>query len=71
MAGTMAAAVCHEQKMTLIARARIRDKAAIGQLLRQCNPDLRQYARMHCRLSDIDDAVQESMLTLSRKAWLA
>ncbi|MEO7495092.1 MAG: RNA polymerase sigma factor [Massilia sp.] len=34
-------------------------------MLSQCHPDLRRYARLHCRMSDVDDAVQESMLALA------
>ncbi|MGH8211401.1 MAG: RNA polymerase sigma factor, partial [Steroidobacteraceae bacterium] len=36
-------------------------------LLVSCQSDARRYARRHCAASDIDDAVQEAMLILSRK----
>ena len=32
-----------------------------------CQADARRYARRHCHVSDIDDAVQESLLIISRK----
>lgn len=51
----------------LIRAAQTGDPAAISQLLAQCQPDVRRYARRHCHASDVDDAVQESLLTLSRK----
>lgn len=43
------------------------DPAALAQLLRLCQPDIRRYARRHCLISDVDDAVQEALLVLSRK----
>ncbi|WP_374336168.1 RNA polymerase sigma factor [Leeia sp.] len=51
----------------LVQAAQTGDPAAISQLLAQCQPDVRRYARRHCHASDVDDAVQESLLTLSRK----
>jgi RNA polymerase sigma factor (sigma-70 family) len=40
---------------------------AIAQLLEACQPDVRRFAQRHCLLSDIDDAVQETLLVLVRK----
>lgn len=40
---------------------------ALDQLLRICQPDIRRYARRNCRASDVDDAVQETLLILSRR----
>jgi RNA polymerase sigma factor (sigma-70 family) len=43
------------------------DPAALAQLLRLCQPDIRRYARRSCLVSDVDDAVQEALLVLSRR----
>ncbi|MFZ6843269.1 RNA polymerase sigma factor [Undibacterium sp. RuTC16W] len=56
-----------EQDSTLLDAARIGDPVALESLLRLCQPDIRRYAQRHCMISDIDDAVQESMLILARK----
>ena len=52
---------------SLVLAAQTGDPAAIGQLLTVCQADARRYARRHCHASDVDDAVQESLLTISRK----
>lgn len=52
---------------TLVLAAQTGDPAAIDRLLAVCQPDARRYARKHCQISDIDDAVQESLLVISRK----
>ncbi len=51
----------------LIHAAQIGDAAALDRLLAVCQADARRYARRHCLASDIDDAVQESLLVISRK----
>ncbi|MEO7886448.1 MAG: sigma-70 family RNA polymerase sigma factor [Polaromonas sp.] len=51
----------------LILAAQTGDQAAIGRLLAVCQADARRYAYRHCRVSDVDDAVQESLLIISRK----
>lgn len=51
----------------LILAAQTGDAAAISSLLAVCQADARRYARRHCHASDVDDAVQESLLTISRK----
>jgi RNA polymerase sigma factor (sigma-70 family) len=51
----------------LIGAAQTGDPAAIAHLLAVCQPDARRYARRHCQVSDVDDAVQESLLVVSRK----
>lgn len=51
----------------LILAAQTGDPAAISRLLAVCQADARRYARRHCHASDVDDAVQESLLTVSRK----
>ena len=44
-----------------------RDRAAMVEVLQLCQPDIRRYAARHCMISDIDDAVQEALLILSRR----
>ena len=51
----------------LIFAAQTGDHAAIGRLLTVCQADARRYARRHCQISDVDDAVQESLMVISRK----
>lgn len=55
------------EKESLILAAQTGDPAAISRLLAVCQADARRYARRHCHVSDIDDAVQESLLIISRK----
>lgn len=51
----------------LIHAAQTGDPAAIAGLLAVCQADARRYAYRHCKASDIDDAVQESLLVIVRK----
>lgn len=51
----------------LIIAAQTGDAASIERLLAICQADVRRYARMHCHASDVDDAVQETLLKISRK----
>jgi len=51
----------------LLDAARAGDVTAIERLLVQCQPDIRRYAQRNCLISDVDDAIQESLLILSRK----
>ncbi|ABP64203.1 RNA polymerase, sigma-24 subunit, ECF subfamily (plasmid) [Novosphingobium aromaticivorans DSM 12444] len=51
----------------LILAAQGGDSVAIGRLLASCQNDIRRYARRHCAASDIDDAVQETLLVITRK----
>jgi DNA-directed RNA polymerase specialized sigma24 family protein len=51
----------------LIHAAQTGDPAAIAGLLAVCQADARRYAWRHCQASDIDDAVQESLLVIARK----
>jgi RNA polymerase sigma factor (sigma-70 family) len=46
--------------------ARNGDPAALTQLLLIAQPDIRRYAQRSCTISDVDDAVQEVLLILSR-----
>ncbi|MGO8953826.1 MAG: RNA polymerase sigma factor [Rhodomicrobium sp.] len=54
-------------RTNLIYAAQTGDPAAIEQLLAVCQADARRYAYRHCQASDIDDAVQEALLAISRK----
>lgn len=51
----------------LILAAQSGDPAALNRLLSACQTDARRYARRHCAASDVDDAVQETLLILARK----
>jgi RNA polymerase sigma factor (sigma-70 family) len=54
-------------RSNLIHAAQAGDSIAIEQLLILCQADARRYAYRHCQASDIDDAVQESLIVISRK----
>jgi RNA polymerase sigma factor (sigma-70 family) len=56
-----------ERHLPMLDAARGGDPAALEQLLRLCQPDIRRYAQRHCLISDVDDAVQEALWILSRK----
>jgi RNA polymerase sigma factor (sigma-70 family) len=60
-------AVSGIERDSLILAAQTGDPAAIGHLLAVCQADARRYAHKHCQVSDVDDAVQESLLIISRK----
>jgi RNA polymerase sigma factor (sigma-70 family) len=51
-------------KYQLIQRAQTGDPLAMSDLLTYCKTDIRRYAEKNCRLSDIEDATQESMLAI-------
>lgn len=51
----------------LILAAQTGDARALARLLAVCQADARRYAYRHCHASDVDDAVQESLLIISRK----
>lgn len=55
------------ERDSLIWAAQTGDPNAIGRLLAVCQADARRYAYKHCHASDVDDAVQESLLVISRK----
>ena len=55
------------ERENLITAAQTGDPVAISRLLAVCQADARRYAYKHCQVSDIDDAVQESLLVVSRK----
>ncbi|MGO1003808.1 RNA polymerase sigma factor [Lysobacter sp. CA196] len=50
-----------------LAAARSGDRAALERVLMRSRQDLRRYAEYHCSINDVEDAVQESLLALSRK----
>jgi RNA polymerase sigma factor (sigma-70 family) len=55
------------QHLPLLDAARRGEPVAISQLLQLCRRDVRRYAQRSCLISDIDDAVQETLLILVRK----
>jgi RNA polymerase sigma factor (sigma-70 family) len=57
----------NSERENLIMAAQTGEPAAISRLLAVCQADARRYAYRHCRASDVDDAVQESLLVVSRK----
>jgi RNA polymerase sigma factor (sigma-70 family) len=56
-----------EQYLPVLDAAHGGDPAALAQLMRLCQPDIRRYAQRSCLISDVDDAVQEALLVLSRR----
>ena len=60
-------AVSGIERDNLILAAQTGEPAAISRLLAVCQADARRYAHRHCQVSDIDDAVQESLMVISRK----
>jgi RNA polymerase sigma factor (sigma-70 family) len=52
--------------LSLIQSARAGEPAAIERLLVTARTDLVRYAQRSCFISDVDDAVQESLLVISR-----
>lgn len=53
--------------VVLISAAKAGDQVAIVALLQQSQPLIRRYARRACRITDIDDATQETLWQLHRK----
>lgn len=51
---------------TLVSLALQGDPQALDGLLRRSQPDLRRYARRFCLAADVDDAVQESLIRITR-----
>lgn len=56
-----------DQHAPLLAAAHAGDDQAMETLLRLARPNVRRYAQRHCLVSDVDDAVQEALWTMSRK----
>src|ERR1700759_4397481 len=67
MAASTTASTPNAERERLILAARTGDPAALASLLALCQADARRYARRHCHASDVDDAVQEGLLAISRK----
>lgn len=55
------------EHLPLLAAAHAGDATALERLLHAARPDIRRYAQRHCLVSDVDDAVQEALLVLSRR----
>lgn len=55
------------QHYPLLEAARRGDAAALDHLLCICQPDVRRYAFRHCLVSDVDDAVQETLLIVAHR----
>lgn len=51
----------------LVIAAQSGDPVALARLLDHCQPDIRRYARLNCHLNHIDDAVQESLIAVTRR----
>ena len=47
--------------------ARAGDRGALERVLAASRQDLRRYAEHHCVVNDVEDAVQESLITASRR----
>ena len=56
-----------EQHHSFLEAARLGDATALNRLLQMCQPDIRRYAYRHCLISDVDDAVQETLLIVTRR----
>jgi RNA polymerase sigma factor (sigma-70 family) len=53
-------------RQALIFRAQTGDGPALNQLLAECQADARRYAMRHCVTSEVDDAVQEALMAITR-----
>lgn len=56
-----------EHRQAAIDAARSGDPVALERLLRLFQPDIRRYAQRSCFISDVDDAVHEVLLIVTRK----
>ena len=56
-----------EQHQPVLQAAHRGDPQALAELLAVCQPDIRRYAQRNCLISDVDDAVQEVLLVMSRR----
>lgn len=52
--------------LALVEAARAGEPRALEHLLAHARPELKRYAFRSCLISDVDDAVQEALLVLSR-----
>ncbi len=53
--------------LALIEAAQVGDRVAIDQLLAVSQPDIRRYARITCKVDDIDTAVQDALWLVYRR----
>ncbi len=51
----------------LVRAAQQGNRKDLENLLFKAQPDIRRYAMKHCMIGDVDDAVQEVLLTMARK----
>jgi RNA polymerase sigma factor (sigma-70 family) len=51
----------------LVVQAQTGDAVALDRLLAECRFDARRYALRHCVTSEIDDAVQETLLVVAQR----
>lgn len=51
----------------LVVAAQTGNHTAISSLLAVSQPDIRRYARLSCRSSDVDDAVQDALVLVYRR----
>jgi len=56
-----------DSRLNLVNAAQSGDHVALQKLLVFCQSDARRYAYKHCHASDVDDAIQESLMIVSRK----
>lgn len=47
--------------------ARAGDRGALERVLLRSRQDLRRYAEFHCVINDVEDAIQETLIAVSRK----
>ncbi len=52
----------------LLSAAQRGDGKALSHLVEVCQPDVRRYVRRHCAAADAEDAMQESLIILFRRA---
>jgi RNA polymerase sigma factor (sigma-70 family) len=51
---------------SLIIAAQGGNEISLNLLLKQCRTDVLRYAQRHCEMSEVDDAVQETLLIVAR-----
>lgn len=56
-----------EIQEAVIERAQAGDGEALSELLQAVRPNVHNYAMKHCVINDVDDAVQEVLITVSRR----
>ena len=56
-----------EIQEAVIERAQAGDDKALSELLKAVRPNIHNYAMKHCVINDVDDAVQEVLITVSRR----